>query len=148
MKRRLGAAISALVLFSAGAFFFYYAVAAWWGWILCIASVAFTALCARGLYNLIHHEGWSVVIDSDYLELPGAAYRSRLRDRIPLESISFVGLWPDPPAPSQKTIIHAGAQILVIDQRDLTSGTVAEIAAVLIDRAFQGEGRVVRAHYR
>jgi len=118
-----------------------------WPFIVGILAVTATVVTAVRTVILARPEGWSVVIAADCLELPRAPYQSRLRERIPYEDILFVALSPGPPARPEMVIFHVGPgpEVRAIPQEQLIEGTVAEIAALVIERvtALRGPGRVV-----
>ena len=155
MRSRLPASIAGLVLFAGGSLFCFETRGTLFGstvgLLAGVGSAALAMLALVAIVNLVRHEGWSVVLASDALELPTAPYRSSRRERVPYAAISFVGLSPDPPAESEVVVIHVGSgpQIRWVRQADLCTGTVTEIARLLIERVstLHGGGSVVRAIY-
>lgn len=156
MRSRLPASFGALVLFGGCALF---AFAARGGLLdgtlallLGLGSLAFVAMAAVSIVNLMLHEGWEVVLAEDAIELPAAPYRSRRRERFPYAAIEFVGLAPSPPDEPEMVVIHVSPEphIRWIRGADLEAGTVTEVARRLIERVsdVRGDGRVVRAEHQ
>ncbi|MBS2030821.1 MAG: hypothetical protein JST54_23155 [Deltaproteobacteria bacterium] len=104
--------------------------------VLGFLSAAMTVPAALAVFNLVTHEGWSVVIGEDALELPGAPFRSRKRDRIAYTSIRFLAASPAPPQEPTLLLIHLSppAPTRWVKQRDLRSGSLAMLARVLVAR--------------
>jgi hypothetical protein len=151
MRSQLPPSLAGVVAFGGCAFFFIVTrgdlLGNELGAVMALLSVGMTLLAGFAAANLLRHEGWSVVITANTLELPTAPYKSSKRDRIPLASIEFVGLARDPRGEATAVMIHIspGPQIRWIRRADLSTGTVTEIASLLADRvtALRGEGRIV-----
>jgi hypothetical protein len=98
--------------------------------------------------NLLRHEGWSVVLDAHGIELPRAPVYSARRERIPWSAVTFVGLSPASADRAECVVFHVAAPggYRHILQRDLVTGTVADIARLAIERVSELRGRGTVAH--
>jgi hypothetical protein len=152
MYRPLGRVVAALVLFGAVAGIL---TLAWLrgltGSLSAVGAVlsAVMAACAGlAVRNLRGHEGWAVVLAEDALEIPGAPFRSRRRDRIPYTAIFALALAPPPPAAPEIVIVEASSEpgARWIRQEDLVEGELRDLYRALEERVRRrrGPGRPFR----
>lgn len=140
MRSRLPLCVCALVLFAGCALLFFATRGSLFGstagLVLGVLSAGMAAVAVLAIVNLLRHEGWSVVLADDALELPTAPYRSSRRDRLPYAAIASIGLAPAPPKQPATIVIHLGpgSQTRWINQADLRAGSVTEIARLLVER--------------
>ena len=71
--------------------------------VLAVLAFAFLPLAVIAFINLVRHEGYSVVIDPNGLELPHAPFRSSRRFAVPWKDVGGVFVSPSPPAPASTT---------------------------------------------
>jgi hypothetical protein len=145
MRSRLPLSVCALLLFGGCALFFLTPGSLFGGavgTVLGILSAGIAAVAGLAVVNLVRHEGWAVVLADDALELPAAPYRSSRRDRLPYAAIARVALWPAPPHTPTTVVVHVGPgpQVRWINQADLRTGSVAEIARLLVERVDRSRG--------
>lgn len=95
---------------------------------------AAAVVMSLSVVNLLRHEGWSVVVTNEGVELLEAAMTSAKRTRVSWDDITDVGVSPAPPAKPEVLVfdVKAGGQRWV-RREDLVDGQLESvISAVLL----------------